>query len=153
MYPAGRSTLCECTDPLDDTRDARWISLISITMKHAVLIRRIMWQKHGQGPLSRCDMKTCRIRASTTVQTKRKEARMQTESKIQGNKCLSQRPEGHCLSQRRDNTASRRGGNTVSRRDGTKMPLAEAGRKTKKNKWLFPHHGTRDTFDSHLLDA
>ena len=33
---------CECIDPLDDTRDARWISLTSITMKHAVLIRGIM---------------------------------------------------------------------------------------------------------------
>ena len=33
---------CECIDPLGDTRDARWISLISITMRHAVLIRRIM---------------------------------------------------------------------------------------------------------------
>ena len=33
---------CECTGLLDDTRDARWISLISTTMKHAVLIRRIM---------------------------------------------------------------------------------------------------------------
>ena len=34
--------LCECIDPLDDTRDARWISLVSITMKHAVLIRGVM---------------------------------------------------------------------------------------------------------------
>ena len=41
---------CECIDPLDDTRVARWISLISITMKHVVLIRRIMKQQHGQWP-------------------------------------------------------------------------------------------------------
>ena len=41
---------CECIDPLNDTRDARWISLISMTMRHAVLIRRITWQKQGQGP-------------------------------------------------------------------------------------------------------
>ena len=41
---------CECIVPLDDTRDARWISLISITIKHAVLIRGIMKQQHGQGP-------------------------------------------------------------------------------------------------------
>ena len=33
---------CECIDPLDDTRDARWISLISVTMKRAVFVRRIM---------------------------------------------------------------------------------------------------------------
>ena len=29
-----RTFMCECIDPLDDTRDARWISLISITMRH-----------------------------------------------------------------------------------------------------------------------
>ena len=29
-----RTVMCECIDPLDDTRDARWISLISITMRH-----------------------------------------------------------------------------------------------------------------------
>ena len=32
---------CECIDPLDDTRDARWMSLMSISMRHAVLIRKI----------------------------------------------------------------------------------------------------------------
>ena len=32
---------CESIDPLDDSRDARWISLISITMRRAVLTRRI----------------------------------------------------------------------------------------------------------------
>ena len=35
---------CECIDQLDDTRDVRWISLISVTVKHAVLIRRITGQ-------------------------------------------------------------------------------------------------------------
>ena len=77
-------------------------------------------------------MTTCGMGASTKGQTKRKESRMQTESKIQGNnnasrrgQPISQRPEEHCLSQRRDNTASRRGGNTLS--------LAETGQQRKTN--------------------
>ena len=71
---------------------------------------------------------------------KGKESRMQTESKIQGNNNASRRGQ--------PNTASRRGQkDTLSHRDVTTLPLAEAGRETNMNKLLFPHHGTRDTFE------
>ena len=108
--------------------------------------------------LSRCDVTTCGMRASTNQGTdKREKSRMHTESKIQRNNNASRRGQ--------TNTASRRGQkDTVSRRDGTTLPLAEAGtlslaeieqhclsqrRKGKqgKNKLLFPHRGTRDTFE------
>ena len=45
----------------------------------------------------------------------------------------------HCLSQRRRHI--------VFRRDKITLLLAEAGRKTKENKLLFPHNGTRDAFE------
>ena len=103
-------------------------------------------------------MTTCGMRASTNQGTdKREKLRMHTESKIQGNNDAShrgqtntasgrQRPEGYCLSQRRDNTASHRGGNTVSRRDRTTLSLAEGTQGS--TKLLIPHHGTRDTIKS-----
>ena len=90
--------------------------------------------------LSRCDMTTCGMRASTKRQIKNKESRMQAESKIQGSTNASRRGQ--------TNTATRRcQEKTVSRRDGTTLPLANAGRKTKEDKLLFPHHGTRDAFE------
>ena len=87
----------------------------------------------------------------------KEKSRIQTESQIQGNNNASRR----CQT----NTASRRGQkDTVSRRDGTTLPLAEAGTlspaeteqhcfsqrregKQGKTKLLFPHRGTRDTFE------
>ena len=35
------NNFCECLDPLDDTFDVRWVSLISITMRDMFLTRRI----------------------------------------------------------------------------------------------------------------
>ena len=135
-------------------------------------------------------MTTCGMRASTNQgKDKRKESRMHTESKKQGNNNASHRGQ--------TNTASRRGQkDIVSPRDGTTMlltednqtlPLAEARRisslpetgqhclsqrregalslaeteqhclsqrlegKQGETKLLFPHHGTRDTFESILI--
>ena len=45
---------CEFINPLDDTRDACWISLISLTMSACCLIRRVLLLGHG--PNRRCDM-------------------------------------------------------------------------------------------------
>ena len=103
----------ECIDPLDDTRDARWTSLTSVTMRqnHAA-------ETWSRAP-SRRDKTTCWMRASTNQGTdKREKSRKHTESKIQGddntshrgptNTAFSQRPEGYCLSQKQNNIVSRR---------------------------------------------
>ena len=127
-------------------------------MKHACCFdsqnhAAITWSR----ALSRCDMTTCGMRASTNQGTdKREKSRMHTESKIQGN-----------------NNASRRGQTNIASRRGQKDTLAETGQhylsqrwehchsqrqnnvassqrreeKQGKNKLLFPHRGTRDTFE------
>ena len=103
----------DCIDPLDDTRDARWISLISITMNACYF--------GSQNPvatwsmaLSRCDvslktMTTSGMRAhagvqqkSTTGQQKKKGSRVQAENK-------DHRDTKNASRRGRNNTASRRG--------------------------------------------
>ena len=101
---------------MDDTRDARWISLISITMKHAVLIPRIMSQQRGQGPeqMRYDNMWDACIDQRTDKKERNRACKLKARYREQ--QCLSQIPNQHCLSQKREHTVSRRDG--ASRRGG-----------------------------------